>query len=462
MRLSTHALLLAALAAGPLCGQDINLYSTTLFQYWNQSPPGFDKSTCEPATQFLSLDATGFRQDSLSFHFLGWGRTDLADQSRAEGKTMGEFSYGYMKYRGPEGNLEAQLGRFAVNQGMTIEQVDGASFRADLIGGFTFYAFGGKPVLYRTSSAAAQQDYDYQRDVIFGGRLGKRFLRIAEVGLLFLQDGSTPAKNLNGHNQVDYTRRQLGVDLRLTPHTAVDFTGRTVFDIAAHMDPAPGTQVNTSRIAEHDYNLGVRISPLYSVNATYTQRNYQAYYAGSIMPSLFNPNEMGAFRSQGLYATLGSATSWQGVVDYKRTHRDSYGDATRFGGELRRYPTEAGFQYGFGFHRVNADNVPFSGAFITSYGLSYRELRAWVMYEKQRFTASLDGIHHHFDDADNPNLNGQTSVYEVVASLGYQATPNFKVSGDLIQGVTPLLKKETMALLRADYHFGMALKGGKP
>jgi len=48
-----------------------------------------------------------------------------------------------------------------------------------------------------------------------------------------------------------------------------------------------------------------------------------------------------------------------------------------------------------------------------------------------------------------------------VASLGYQATESMKVSGDVSFGSTPVTKNETRLLLRADYRFGFAKKGGK-
>jgi len=48
-----------------------------------------------------------------------------------------------------------------------------------------------------------------------------------------------------------------------------------------------------------------------------------------------------------------------------------------------------------------------------------------------------------------------------VGSLGFQATKNFKVSGDLSYGSTPVSKNETRGLLRAEYRFGMASKGGR-
>jgi len=92
--------------------------------------------------------------------------------------------------------------------------------------------------------------------------------------------------------------------------------------------------------------------------------------------------------------------------------------------------------------------------------LSHREFRAWTMVMKGRFTASLDGIMQHYE-AGNPYLAGMRTVYEAVGSLGFQATPSIKVSGDLSFGSNPVAKHETRGLLRAEYRFGAAKKGGK-
>jgi len=97
---------------------------------------------------------------------------------------------------------------------------------------------------------------------------------------------------------------------------------------------------------------------------------------------------------------------------------------------------------------------------VPSYSLSHREVRAWVMYERNILSASLDGILHSYDDKDNPFLNGKTSVYEVVASLGVQANSNLKISGDLDYGANPLFQREVRGLLRAELRFGMGSKGG--
>ena len=214
------------------------------------------------------------------------------------------------------------------------------------------------------------------------------------MGLSYVQDGSTSAKYLYSDPNIpnDYTRRQVAADFTLTPTSAIDLSGRTVVDVAPRLDAPAGAPKDTSRIAEHDYSLGVKVSSLFSLKGSYTQRNFQAYYAGTNLPSLFNPYELGAFRAVGLSATLGSPSSWEAVLDVKRTDRDTYGRATRFGGEVRHHLGDIGVQYGLGAHRVVADNVSIPSVLTALYGLSYNEGRLWLMYGKDRLSVSFDGI----------------------------------------------------------------------
>jgi hypothetical protein len=82
------------------------------------------------------------------------------------------------------------------------------------------------------------------------------------------------------------------------------------------------------------------------------------------------------------------------------------------------------------------------------------------MYEAGRYSASLDGIYYHFDDASNPNLNGKASMSQLVASGGIRPTANLAVSGDLSYGVNAQYQYETSLLLRTTYRFSAASKGG--
>lgn len=461
MKRCIHVALLATLVSAAGWAQEVNVYSTTMAQTWKQETPGFEKYTYTPVTQFLGIDATKLGSDALSLHLYGWGMTDLADQSSPNGKSGGYLTYGYLQYQFPQANAEIKAGRFMVNQGGGFEHVDGVSARADLRGGFTISAFGGRPVRFTSVlDPTAKQDYEFQRDFIFGTRLSYRIPKAGEIGVSYLQDGSTAAKDLPIPSPVDYSRKQLGVDIKVSPNSVFDFSGRTLFDIASHPD-TPSTVEKPSKIAEHDYNLTVKVANSVSVTGAYTERNFFAYFAGSNLQSLFRQDEKDKFRAFGGSVILGSAASVEVVADFRHTHRESYGDANRFGADVRWNLSNLKIMSGFGYHQVKADDAPVVGTRFPSYGLSHGEARAWVMYQKGLLSASLDGIFFNFDDKKNPNLNGQGSIYQVVGSLGYQATTNLKISGDVSYGDDALFKKQVMGLLRVEYRFTSAGKGGR-
>lgn len=461
MRPRTQAVLLAALAAMPGWSQDFSLTSTTFAQVWKQDAPGFEKSSFAPATQFLGLDVTNLYRDGISLHLFGWGRADLGDASLPGGrKSDGDLAYGYLSYRFKEANAEIKAGRFTVNQGVAIEQVDGVSLSADLRNGFTLSAFGGRPVLYKVRDYVSNKDYEFQRDVIVGARLGLRIPKFGEIGVSYLMDGTKPAKDLPIPSATDYTREQVGFDLRIAPHAAFDLVGRTVLDVADHTE-TPATKANKpSTIAEHDYAATVRFAGKASFTGSFTERNYYAFFAGSNLPSLFRQSEKDKFKAWSGSFAYGAGGPVEVVADYKHTNRETYGDANRYGAELRWNLEKQKVQTGFGYHRVSAADAPVGDATTLAYGFSHSEFRAWAMAERGKFLASLDGIFHTYDDKKNPYLSGKSTVFEVVGSLGWQATENFRFSGDLSYGANPLNKKEVRGLLRAEYRFMSAKKGG--
>ena len=450
---------LAVLMSAGLWSQDVSVYGTTLAQMWKSEGSGFDQATFAPATQYLGIDATNLGTDRLSLHLFGWGRADLSEQSSIAGKSGGDLAFGYLQYRLPYANAEIKAGRFNVSSSSGIEQVNGVSAKADLKGGFTVSAFGGQPVLYDrpVGSAAAKDDYEFQRNFIVGARIGLRVAKVGEFGLSYLQDGQNAAKDLPIPSATDYTRRHVGLDLRIAAHAAVELSGRTVFDVAKHADPAGESPSN---IAEHDYALSVKAMDELAFAGTFTERNYRAYYAGTNFHSLFNQKEKGKFNAMGASVTWGSASKLQVVADFRHTKRELYGDANRIGADLRWAISGLKLNTGFGFHKVSADDMPLKGEAVL-HGYSHSELRAWAMHEKGKVSASVDGIFYAFDDAKNPNLNGKSSMFEVVGSLGYRVNGSLKVSGDLAFGANPEVKKEVRGLLRAEYRFGGGAKGGK-
>jgi hypothetical protein len=429
-------------------------------QMWKQETPGFDKATYTPATQYLGIDATKLGTDNLSLHLFGWGRTDLSDASNFDGsKSGGYLNYGYLQYQFNQANAEIKAGRFTVNQSTGFEQVDGVSARADLRGGFTISAFGGKPVLYRTVDPTSQTDYNFQRDFIYGTRLAWRLPQAAEIGLSYLQDGSKAAQDLTHPSLVDYSRKQVGADILVTPTSSFDFRGRTVFDVAKHPDVAPGAK-DHSNIAEHDYTATWKLGSQVAVSGNYAERNYYAYFAGTNLPSLFRQDDNDAFRGWGGKVTWTTNAALQLVADYRHMHRETFGDVNRTGGELRWTFNEKAVLFGVGGHWVNAVDTKFVDPTAPSRSLSHKAARVWTLVTKGRFTASLDGILQRFEGG-NPFLAGTRTLYEGVGSLGFQASSNIKVSGDVSYGNTLVAKHETRGLLKAEYRFGFAKKGGQ-
>jgi hypothetical protein len=452
--------LLAVLVSATAGAQDVTVTSTTLAQVWSQDTPGFSKADYTLGTQFLSIDANKLDGGGASLHLYGWGRTDMADQSAAEGKSFGNLTYGYLQYDFERANAQIRAGRFTVNQGVGNEQVDGVSARTDLRGGFSVSAFAGVPVIFKSLLYPQQDAVAFQRNAMFGARLAYSLNRMGEIGLSFLEDGTTAAKDLPIPSPVDYTRRQVGLDLKLMPVSFLDFSGRTVFDVAKHPDAAPGE--DRSNIAEHDYRATGKILDTLSVTGTFVQRNFYAYFAGSTMPSLFNQNEKGKFSANGLSATWAPLTGLQLVGDVRTTKRETYGDTTRAGLEARYNWTDQHVLAGAGYHKVNAFSTKLVDAVNPAYSLSHSEMRAWVMAERGAFTASLDAIRLHYSGATlNPYLYGKAIESEIVGSLGYQASATAKLSADVSLEDTPLYKKQVMGLLRAEFRFGFAGKGGK-
>lgn len=460
MKLGSRVFLLASVAAAAGWSQEVNVSSTTIVQMWTQETPGFQKQTFAPAMEFLAIDATKVGMEGLSLHLFGWGQADLREQSSPENKSNGDLSFGYLKYRFSQSNAEIIAGRFTVNQGVAIEQVDGVSAKVDLAGGFAVSAFGGRPVLYKTVDPADQKDYKYQRDAIFGTRLSYRMPKYGEVGLSFLQDGTKAAKDLTIPSPIDYTRKQVGVDLLLSPNNRLDISGRTIFDIAQHPD-TPAGQDEPSRIAEHDYSLTAKLGGKFVFTGNYTERNFFAYFAGTNMPSLFRQDEHDQFRAYGGRLVWGTPGSFQFVADARHTNRLSFGTANRYGAEARWVPKGTKLQTGFAFHRVTASKGLTYNPVTPYYSLSHYEARAWVMREGTKFAASLDGIMQSFDDRNNPHLNGRHRIGELVASAGYKFATDLKLSADVALATNPVAANEVRGLMKLEWRFGFARKGGQ-
>lgn len=459
MKQRTSVVLLATFVSAGAWAQEINTFSTTMVQLSKQTTPGFDSTTLAPATEFLGIDATKLGSDALSLHLFGWGYRDLADASTPGTKSGGDLSYAYLDYRFSKANAEVKAGRFTVNQGAGVEQVDGISGRTDLRGGFNVSGFVGVPIHYRAEPSIEQKNYKEQTDIIYGGRLGLRMGPVGEVGVSYLQEGSKSPTSLSTSPAVDYTRKQVGVDLRVAPVAKMELTGHTLFNVADRFHSSAAPDVDASSIAEHDYSLSYKFTSRITAAGNYTERNLDAYFAGTNLPNLFNHEEKDKHKGYGgtVTMTAGSAKAPDVTLDFRRTERQSFGNANRYGADLRWAGAEAKVKGGFGLHKVDSDKAVIGS---TLFGMSREEVRAWVMLERGKLSASLDGIYYHFSDKSNPDLNGKSALGQLIASVGIRPTENLSVSGDLGYGVNAFYQNQTSVLLRTTYRFSVASKGG--
>jgi hypothetical protein len=285
---------------------------------------------------------------------------------------------------------------------------------------------------------------------------------MGEVGVSYLQEGSQSPKPSTAPQPADYTRKQLGTDLRIAPMARLELTGHSLFNVGTYYQVPGSPQDNPSRVAEHDYLVSYRFTPAVKLAASYTERNLDAYFAGSNLPNLFKQNEQDKHKGMGAVLTLAANDKQPEMsVDFRHTQRQTTGNANRYGVDLRWATAEAKLKGGVGAHRVDADKAAFGvPASAALYGMSRDEARAWAMYETGKYTCSLDGILYHFNDSSNPNLFGKSNLGQVVASLGMRPTENLSVSGDLSIGMDAYYQNQTSVLLRTTYRFAVASKGG--
>jgi len=439
----------------PLNAADVDIQGTTLGQFRRQSIQGFESANYASVLQYLDLHASNLGDEGFSMHLSGWGYRDLADQSRIDGKGGGDLISAYAQYRFPRANADLKLGRQALSVGPTWEAMDGLSGRADLRGGFNLAFFAGKPVTYSTLTGPAYDDYRHQRNLLAGGRLGWQAPRVLDLGISYLQDGRSPVADPLLVSQMDYSRRLLTGDLRLTPVAAFDLSGRTILNLRDRQDFASGVPQAraTSGISEQNYAVTWRIDAETSLVGRYVSRDYQACFAGSTLPTLFNPLDPDKVKVYESIFTWGTSRPLSITLDYRHTRRETYGFSSRFGGNLRWSHAPRNLLTGVEYHRFVADDAIYFGGANPAFGLSHHEFRAWVMKEQGAFACSLDALVHLYDDKENPNLNGQSTAYEFLGSLGYRPSAGLGVSADFAYGANALWKKEARALLRLDFRF---------
>ena len=413
-------LLLTALFPTSPLAADIRLDSKTYLLHYERDLPG-ENQEFTPVYEYLSADVGGLGGTAVSFHFYGWGRQDLQDETGHD-KTSGELGSAYLQYLHPTGNGEARLGRFFLTEGAASEIMDGIFLKARSPVGFGASVFGGVPV--EASIISTEHG-----DSIYGGRIFFAKAGFVELGVSYLiEDGDFQGED----------RKEIGGDLWVRPFGPVELLGRVTYNDA------------TGDMAYQRYVL--RLTPIARVDLAvgYEEYAYKDYFQRALNPAFSFPAIDNNDEVRNVFAVVDwevveNVTIILGAKNIKHDS-DTVGDATR--GEL-------GVKYSYNNRR---DAAGFSAAVVSADRgeNEYQEYRGYATYSPAKWRFSLDALTHQYDQA----IDGTKEAYHVVASAGYQLLKILQLSGDLTYTKSPRFDEDYVGLIRASLSFG-AGTGGK-
>jgi hypothetical protein len=414
-------LLLAALLPTPSRSADIALSSKTYLHIYERDIPGNDQQYA-PLYEYLSADARGLGGTAFSFHFYGWGRLDLRDDTGSD-STSGELGSAYLQYLHPTGNGEMRLGRFFFTEGAASEIMDGVFLKARTPVGLGVSVFGGIPVEATITSTD-------KGDSIYGGRVFFAKPGFAELGVSYLFEKGP----FQGED-----RKEIGGDLWIRPFGPVEVVGRATYNDA------------TGSLAYQRYLL--RLTPVARVDlsAGYEAYKYKDYFQTALNPAFLFP----AVDNNDEVRTLFAVLDWEAVKNVtvilgaKSIKHDTaaVGDATR---------GEVGLKYSYNSRR---DAAGLSVAVVSADRdeNEYQEYRGYVTHSIAKWRFALDALTQRYQQA----IFGVKNAYQVVGSAGYQVLEILQLSGDLRYTKSPRFDEDYAGLIRASLSFGTGTGGKK-
>jgi hypothetical protein len=414
-------LLLPALLPAPCQAADITLSSRTYLLYYEREVTGGADKNFAPLYEYLSADARNLGDKPLSFHFYGWGRLDLSDDTDDDGHS-GDLGSAYFQYLHPTGNAEMRLGRFFFTEGTAAEIMDGIFLKARTPVGFGLSVFGGVPVERTITSTDTG-------DSIYGGRLFFARPGFAELGVTYLMEKG----DFRGDD-----REMVGGDLWVRPGTGVEISGRASYN------------VSTSALAQQRYVL--RLTPFSRLDlaAGYEEYKYKDLFQTALHPAFLSPSVDPNDEAQIVFAIVdievASGLTLEGGVKNIRHDASDPGDATR---------VEAGLRYAY---NDGKDLGGLSAAIVSADRAEneYQEYRVFATCSPGPWRFSLDALTQRYKE----QISGIKDAYQVVGSAGWQVLPNLKLSGDVTYTRSPRFTEDYAGLVRASLDLGTTT-GGK-
>ena len=417
------SLVLSALPTGPATAAEVTLSSKTYGLLFEREFAGGRKDRYAPLYEYLSADAANLGGRPLSFHFYGWGRVDLAEQTGA-GKTTGEIGSLYLEYLHPEGNVQGKLGRFFLTEGAAVDTIDGAFVKTTTPVGLGVSLYGGVPEQYSIREGAGRADS------LYGGRIFFVRSGFAEIGASYLKESGSSG---------DLDRELVGGDLWVRVGGPVEFAGKAYYNRSA------------SEMASQRYAVRIVPNAVLDISAGYEAYSYKGLFRSALNPAFVHPSVDNNDKVGTIFGTVDweFTPGWTLEVAGRNIRHDlsDPGDANRGEVGLRHAYNDKKDVAGLSAAFVSADNAE----------NEYREYRAFATYSPGKLRLTLDGLAQNYKQ----EINGKKNACQVVATAGYRILAALQVSGNLTYTQSPHFEKDYAGLVRLSYDLATGTGGRK-
>jgi hypothetical protein len=421
--LSLSASLFLPVLTGGVSAADLFVSSRTYGLYYEREQPGGKKDQYLPLYEYLSTDVSNVGGKPVSFHFYGWGRVDLGEDTGANG-TSGEVGSLYLEYLHPEGNSQLKLGRFFFAEGAAVGILDGGFAKVTSPIGLGLSVYGGVPVEY---SNIPTEDGGSS---VYGARLFFAKSGFAEIGASYLKE--------NG----DFRGKDLelwGGDLWLRVTKGAELTAQATYN------------QSMSELASQRYAVRLVPGSTFDISGGYESYTYKGLFQAALNPAFLPPSANPDDKVSSIFAVLG----WEFVpgwtlefsgktLDHKEANP---GDAVRGGVGVRYAYNDKKDVAGFSAGIVSADRAE----------NEYQEYRGFASYSPGKLRLTLDALAQFYKQA----INGTDDAYQVVATAGYQVLKSLQLSGNVTYTKSPDFEEDWAGLIRLSYDFGTSTGGKK-
>jgi hypothetical protein len=307
-------------------------------------------------------------------------------------------------------NATLNIGRVVVHEGAASSQLDGASARVDLLGGFTVGAFGGVPL---------ETDLDTRSgDSVYGGRLAHSVPGIYTIGVSYLQE-TNDGKDF---------REEGGIDLWLGPVGKLGIMGQSSY--------------NSISKAWMQHQYAVLLGPFGNLRlgADASKTYYREFFTATTMNAFSFPNiDLNEIVTVvGGSADYAFASSLSAGIDVKNFDYDVAKNSANYYGVRFTYASPGGGA-GLAVHRMDGPTAR----------LQYDEQRVSITKTLSMFDLSLDIGHISFAQP----INGVSDSSTGTAAAGCRFSQNARVVAAVDYAKTPDYDRDIRSMLTFVYSF---------